>query len=329
MITPLRGFNFSPSIGASNTAAGSQSLFFNTTGGDNTGVGSASLRSNTTGNNNSGIGSLSLTANTTGSNNTASGVQSLLLNVDGSSNTAIGRNALSATPHSSNNTAIGFDAAFAFNLGNDNTFVGTGADASADGITNSVAIGKDARTTGDNQVRFGNAFTTSIGGIVGFTNLSDGRYKRNIGQEVKGLDFILKLRPVTYQMDIAELNRKLNPAAKTDELTEKRIHEISKTIFSGFIAQEVEQAAKDASYDFSGVDKPKNKNDFYGLRYAEFVVPLVKAVQEQQKIITEQQQTTRGQQQMIEELKKSNSEQKNTIEDLIKRIEKLEADRKS
>jgi len=28
------------------------------------------------------------------------------------------------------------------------------------------------------------------------------------------------------------------------------------------------------------VDAPKNDNDFYGLRYAEFVVPLVKAVQE-------------------------------------------------
>ena len=38
-------------------------------------------------------------------------------------------------------------------------------------------------------------------------------------------------------------------------------------------------------YDFSGVDKPKNDKDFYGLRYAEFTVPLVKAVQEQQQII--------------------------------------------
>ena len=28
------------------------------------------------------------------------------------------------------------------------------------------------------------------------------------------------------------------------------------------------------------MDAPKNENDFYGLRYAEFVVPLVKAVQE-------------------------------------------------
>ena len=30
-----------------------------------------------------------------------------------------------------------------------------------------------------------------------------------------------------------------------------------------------------------GVDVPKNDSDMYGLRYAEFVVPLVKAVQQQ------------------------------------------------
>ena len=53
-----------------------------------------------------------------------------------------------------------------------------------------------------------------------------------------------------------------------------------KIIQSGFIAQEVEQAAKELGYDFSGVDAPKNDKDFYGLRYAEFTVPLVKAVQE-------------------------------------------------
>ena len=52
-----------------------------------------------------------------------------------------------------------------------------------------------------------------------------------------------------------------------------------KIIQSGFIAQEVEQAAKELGYDFSGVDAPKNDKDFYGLRYAEFTVPLVKAVQ--------------------------------------------------
>jgi hypothetical protein len=52
---------------------------------------------------------------------------------------------------------------------------------------------------------------------------------------------------------------------------------------TGFIAQEVEQAAKKLNYNFSGVDAPKNDKDMYGLRYAEFVVPLVKAVQELSK----------------------------------------------
>ena len=49
----------------------------------------------------------------------------------------------------------------------------------------------------------------------------------------------------------------------------------------------MEEAAKSVGYDFSGVDAPKNDKDFYGLRYAEFVVPLVKAVQEQQAMIEE------------------------------------------
>ena len=50
--------------------------------------------------------------------------------------------------------------------------------------------------------------------------------------------------------------------------------------YTGFLAQNVEAAAQAIKYDFSGVDAPKNENDHYGLRYAEFVVPLVKAVQE-------------------------------------------------
>jgi hypothetical protein len=49
---------------------------------------------------------------------------------------------------------------------------------------------------------------------------------------------------------------------------------------TGFLAQDVAEAAREANYDFSGVDIPENDNELYSLRYAEFVVPLVKAVQE-------------------------------------------------
>jgi len=63
---------------------------------------------------------------------------------------------------------------------------------------------------------------------------------------------------------------------------------IEKIELSGFIAQEVEQAAVETNYHFSGVHKPKNDKDLYSISYAEFVVPLVKAVQEQQIIIEKQ-----------------------------------------
>jgi len=35
------------------------------------------------------------------------------------------------------------------------------------------------------------------------------------------------------------------------------------------------------------VDAPQNENDYYGLHYSDFVVPLAKAVQEQQLMIME------------------------------------------
>jgi len=60
-------------------------------------------------------------------------------------------------------------------------------------------------------------------------------------------------------------------------------------VYSGFIGQEVEAAAREVGYDFSGVVPPQNEQDHYSLRYAEFVVPLVKAVQEQQKMIEQMQ----------------------------------------
>ncbi|MEP6681708.1 MAG: hypothetical protein ABJA35_00545, partial [Parafilimonas sp.] len=84
-----------------------------------------------------------------------------------------------------------------------------------------------------------------------------------------------------------------------------------KIIYSGFVAQDVEKIAKGLNYDFSGIDAAKNDKDLYGLRYADFVVPLVKAVQELSK-------KNDALEIMNDELKKQNADQE-------KRIEKLEA----
>jgi len=60
---------------------------------------------------------------------------------------------------------------------------------------------------------------------------------------------------------------------------------------TGFIAQEVEAAVKKTGLTFSGVVAPQNDKDHYGLRYGDFVVPLVKAVQELSSKVEEQQRT--------------------------------------
>ena len=60
-------------------------------------------------------------------------------------------------------------------------------------------------------------------------------------------------------------------------------YDIEKITQTGFLAQDVEAAAKSVGYDFNGVEAPKNGEGLYKLRYAEFVVPLVQAVKELSK----------------------------------------------
>jgi len=154
-------------------------------------------------------------------------------------------------------------------------------------------------------VRIGNSANWSYGAYANWTNISDERFKRNVKENVAGLNFIMLLRPVTYQMNVTALSKKLNEGdgKELNETMKLAIAEKEKMVWTGFMAQEVETAAKATGFDFSGVDKPRNDYGVYGLRYAEFVVPLVKGMQEQQLL--------------IESLQKRN-------EELAKRIEALE-----
>ena len=62
---------------------------------------------------------------------------------------------------------------------------------------------------------------------------------------------------------------------------EKLLAEESKSRSAGFIAQEVEQVIQQTGFtSFDAVHAPTNDKDTYSMGYAEFVVPLVKAVQE-------------------------------------------------
>lgn len=264
----------------------------------NTAVGSKALYENTLGQFNTAHGKSALYANTTGDNNTATGRRALYQNSTGGNNTAVGKDALYDITTQGNNTAVGTQAGQGHTFDN-STFLGHRAYPSFSTLTNCMGLGRNARPFASNQVRVGDSNITSIGGYAAWTNLSDSRFKTNVKEDVHGLDFILKLRPVTYQLDMAGLSSALGE----DEGGEAGRSEKSKIRYTGFMAQEVEATAAEVGYDFSGVDRPGNEGGLYGLRYAEFTVPLVKAVQELADRTGEQQATIEKQQAELESLK--------------------------
>jgi len=80
---------------------------------------------------------------------------------------------------------------------------------------------------------------------------------------------------------------------------------------TGFIAQEVEAIVKKSGFVFSGVDAPENEKDHYSIRYSEFVVPLVQAVQELDKKIEKLEELVSSQQKLITALLSSSPENSN------------------
>ena len=310
--------------GYQNTASGTYSLAYNTTGYQNTASGAFSLYSNTTGSHNTASGTFSLYLNTTGNNNTAFGYSSLRSNTEGYQNTASGAYSLRSNTEGYQNTASGYSSLYSNTTGSSNTALGYRAFFSGVSFSNSTALGANTTITASDQVRLGNNAVTSIGGQVDWTTLSDSRFKTENAAKVPGIDFIKKLRPVTYYVDYEAMNRYLEvPKGKdgTDRTSADGQStynpEYVKSLESGFMAQEVEQAAKELGYEFNGVDAPKNDKDYYGLRYGQFVVPLVKAVQELNEKLEQKQAEN-------DQLRAMNDQLRAMLLELEKRIAKLE-----
>lgn len=286
------------SKGTGNVALGFETLYQSDSGNYNVAIGYQALRGNANlaGNNSSAnvaVGAYTLESVYSGEFNTGVGHRAMEDLTSGSFNTAMGRYALGTITSQSGNTAVGNDAGN--NVSTTNcTSLGYLA-YPAGNFTNAMALGYNAHPDASNRIHVGNTSITSIKGQVGFTTYSDGRFKTAVREDVKGLDLIMKLRPVTYNVDAHALAAQLKEDVRydstgaeirmTDPLDAQARDEQSRIRYTGFIAQEVEAASRSLGYDFSGVDRPASTEGLYGLRYAEFVVPLVKAVQEQQAII--------------------------------------------
>ncbi len=351
---------FSNTTGSYNSAFGYESLYSNTTGNSNSALGAQALRSSTTGNYNSAFGHFSLFANTTGDNNSAYGHRTLISNSTGDDNCAFGYNALPAnttglkncafgsqalisSTQGAENVAVGYYALLSNDTGNYNTAVGAqslqhnvsgecnvavgsgaGPGLGSDNLSNSIAIGCNAIVSADNTTVIGNSSMTSIGGYAGWSNLSDGRFKNNVRENVPGISFIKKLRPVTYTYNLRSFDAF---SGLDDNTTTPRYAAARKAkesiVYTGFIAQEVEKAAEELNFNFSGVDKPSNDKKAYGLRYAEFVVPIVQAIQEQQETIETQQNVIEQQKSEIAAIRQQHGSEISALQQRIERLERL------
>jgi trimeric autotransporter adhesin len=275
------------------TAVGVYSLYSNTTGSLNVATGNNALKSNTTGDNNNAFGMNALKSSTTANYNNAFGA-GVLRNSSGNSNNGFGDGVLGDNTTGNYNSGFGDYALRSNTTGINNTAIGYFAGLNLTPTVNNVTcLGRNTGfgTTLSNSVNIGNTSVTLIAGQVSWSTYSDKRIKNNVQEDVPGLAFISKLKPVTYNLDIKKQEAignagvvKSERAIKTDiDYPEK--YDIEKIKMTGFLAQDVEAAAKSINYDFSGVVAPKDGKGLYTVRYSEFVMPLVKAIQEQQAMI--------------------------------------------
>ncbi len=259
---------------------------------------------------------------TAGAENTFVGREAGYANTTGYSNTCIGLQSGNSMTTGNNNVCVGNSAGGAnLTTNSQNTIVGATAGLGG-AYSNASSFGYGAsNTNGTNTIQLGNGFVTAIWIPVGATyNGSDRRIKREIKENVPGLSFIKLLKPITYRVDLHKTDKiigyptkvTITPAikdstgkiikpeiktVKTDTAYWEGKYDGEKIIYTGLIAQQVDSAAQTIGYNFNGVSKPKNKNEIYGLDYSRFVVPLIKAIQEQQVMIEAQQKE-------IEDLKK-------------------------
>jgi hypothetical protein len=358
----------------SSTAVGCYSLSSNTAGTCNSALGFYSLASNIAGNFHTAIGFQALTAhNTNSDNNTAVGYQSMVANTSGHSNTAVGYQSLAGNVGSSRSTALGYMIGQSTSV-SDSIGIGYGTNGSP-AAAGDFKVGSNLNTwisgtynvaeasalfqvygslipTTDNTVSLGDSthLWTNVWSTNATIQTSDARKKDYIEDIVLGLNFIERLRPVSYKWKDVHIDEtteirtesRLKKTNKSRVVTEDIITKegdvyvkstVEKTLVTetnvtvdvdivdgdgnvvgsekeyvyedvqivekipavnqthirthtGLIAQEVKTVLDDLSMstnDFAGyIDCSLTAagSDSLGLRYVEFIAPIIKAIQE-------------------------------------------------
>ncbi len=298
-IGAMTGVSASPNTGWNNTAVGANALnWVQGNAGSNTALGDAALQYDSTGGLNTAVGAAAMSGVSatplTGGNSTAVGYSALgSIQGAGGGNTAVGMDSLDGDTTGGSNTAIGYGAGnsgTAITTGGSDTFLGYDTGSNGATYTNSTAVGAYTEITASNQIRIGctsgtngcSASVSSIGGPTTWTSTSDRRLKKDIRETDLGLDFIEKLRPVSFYFKSGD--GKLN---------------------YGFIAQDVQEAL--GNRDTHTVIRESDDMGTYMLTYDDLLSPVVKSIQQQQQEITDDnaalKQLIAAQEKEIEELR--------------------------
>ena len=122
---------------------------------------------------------------------------------------------------------------------------------------------------------------TTVYATTPLISASDAREKTNIQSTNLGLDFINKLNPVSYKWIVGHND--------TDD-SGNIISSPGQRTFYGLIAQEVKQTLDEINAgDFAGwiLSDVNDPNSSQGLRYTEFISPMVKAIQDLSSLVTQ------------------------------------------
>jgi hypothetical protein len=298
---------FNLTDGLNNTAIGRNSLDSTTTGDYNVAVGYQALDANITGGAKTAVGYQALQNDTGASISTAVGYQALLNQSTGLYNVAIGHSAgLSVTTNNdnvfigtttglsttgANNTMVGFQAGYTNTSGESNTMVGRHAGYDQTTGSNNLLLGHNAGrstspsgiiTTGSNIVCLGDNNISDLYCADTTISSSDARDKTDVEDFSAGLDFVNKLRPVTYRWDkrsryITKENDDILSITPDGTHKEARQH-------LGFLAQEVEEIEKEFGYsqtkDSQLVVNTNEDETAMGIKYERLVPVLVNAIKE-------------------------------------------------
>jgi len=237
-----------------------------------------------------GFGYRAATNVSSGWGDVALGYEALSALTTGSHNTAIGAFALGNTT-GGDNTAIGYNALGGVGSGSYNTGIGALAGPTITTLNYTGAIGYNAVPTATGRIVFGTVASNNLtGGYGAWQNPSDARFKQDIREDVPGIELIQHLRPVTYRLNAQAIERFTGGEARLARLEDpaplrymqQRWEEVAAARCTGLLAQEVAVVLDSLHSDLDLVHRPTDAHDHYTLSYSALVVPLVRAVQQNQ-----------------------------------------------